>query len=245
VADLAGRLRGEAGVHLCQAAADMEVLNRVQDAGVAWLLHTSGLVLLEHQWDGAWTGPHRAAFLASLLGHCLDGGTEAGRGMLAAIVTLGSDGRDPAAGRLLEDLLRALLDSLHCSKPDEHLGDLSWLGLPHLPPAPRAWWGRLGLRLLASHGPQAGAVAVAQQAHWAEGEGGSLGCLAAALACTGPGAAEVAGSAARLAARGAAAWRGLLAIVTASLHCLPGAEAAWWHQVTALVQGGLVEGQDG
>ena len=69
VAALAERLREE-GLKLEGAAADMEIVNKVDKAEVSWLLHKSGLATLDQQWDEKWAGDVRRSYLDSLEQQC-------------------------------------------------------------------------------------------------------------------------------------------------------------------------------
>ena len=134
----------------------MEVVNKVQDAGISLLLHRSsggsltvttlplrsGLAPLSQQWDSSWPRASRDSFLSSLLVHCT-GGSQTAKELLEALVTLASGHQElevreqqEIARGLLEELLRGLLDILLSpeepaqQQPILHLG---WLGLPSLP----------------------------------------------------------------------------------------------------------------
>ena len=85
--------------------------------------------------------------------------------------------------------------------------------------------------------------AVANQAEWRE-ERSSLSEFASALARAGLEAKEVVEEVARLVERQEVNWRGLLALVTASL-ALPGAETEWWKLVNDLVEQGSGDGEGG
>ena len=85
--------------------------------------------------------------------------------------------------------------------------------------------------------------AVANQAEWRE-ERSSLSEFASALARAGLEAREVVEEVARLVERQEVNWRGLLALVTASL-ALPGADTEWWKLVNDLVERGSSDEEDG
>ena len=83
--------------------------------------------------------------------------------------------------------------------------------------------------------------AVASQAVW-RNEDGNLSELASALAKAGLEARELVAEVSRLVGRQEVNWRGLLALVTASL-ALPGAEQEWWGLISDLVRQGSEDGE--
>ena len=83
--------------------------------------------------------------------------------------------------------------------------------------------------------------AVTNQSVWRE-EGGRLAELASALVGTGLEAGDLVAEVVGLVAGKEINWRGLLALVTASL-ALPGAEERWWESINDLVQQGSEEGE--
>ena len=85
------------------------------------------------------------------------------------------------------------------------------------------------------------ADAVASQAEWRE-DGGSLAELASALVKAGLEAREVVEEVSRLVGRQEVNWRGLLALVTASL-AMPEGEQEWWGLINDLVKQGSEDGE--
>jgi len=243
VAALAERLREE-GLKLEGAAADMEIVNKVDKAEVSWLLHKSGLATLDQQWDEKWAGDVRRSYLDSLEQQCRLI-SEAGVGLVAALVSLLYRGKHNVSRMLLDRLLRRLLDHIYNSEEKEDVKEQSWswISFHSLPHSQRKVWAKFAIRILVTHGIIKVGEAVANQAEWRE-EHSSLSEFASALARAGLEAKEVVEEVARLVERQEVNWRGLLALVTASL-ALPGVETEWWKLVNDLVERGSGDGEGG
>jgi len=240
VAGLAERLKEE-GVMLEGAALDMEIVNKVEDAEVSWLLHKSGLATLDQQWDEKWPGDARRRFLDSLEHQCRIR-SEAGLGVMAALISLLSDEKSTMARFLLERMLRRVLDRIYGGKElNNDASSYSWLSFPSLPYRQQKTWATFSLQTLVTHGVIKVGDAVTNQAVWRE-KGGSLVELASALAQAGLEARELVGEVSRLVVRQEVNWRGLLALITGST-ALPGAEREWWGLISDLVKQGTEEGE--
>jgi len=240
VAGLAERL-SEEGLFPEGAAGDLEIVNKVEDAAVSWLLHKSGLAVLEDQFNEKWAGDARRRFLDSLEQHCRQK-SDAGLGVMAALISLMSNEKSTIARFLLERMLRRLLDRIYSEKDLNGAPiNLAWLSFPALPQHQQKTWATFAIQTLVTHGVIKMGDAVASQAEWRE-DGGNLAELASALVKAGLEARELVAEVSRLVVRQEVNWRGLLALVTASL-ALPECEREWWELISDLVKQGSEDGE--
>jgi len=133
-------------------------------------------------------------------------------------------------------MLRRLLDRIYSGKVLDAPINLAWLSFPALPQHQQKTWATFAIQTLVTHGVIKMGDAVASQAEWRE-DGGSLAELASALVKVGLEASELVDEVSRLVVRQEVNWRGLLALVTASL-ALPECEKEWWELISDLVKQG-------